>query len=162
MKPAQATRAARKPRSEGGQAVVEFAIVLPILLAVFIGIISAGLYLNAYLTVAQAARVGVRSASLGVPVGNPGDTGSATIYGQVDDQIRLGAGMSPAHASLCLEQSQSTSDQPVVTLTIAYTYTPVLAVPFLPDPTNICQSYTMVQESSTSYATVGGPGCPCG
>ncbi len=155
-------RARGRGRAEGGQAIVEFVIVLPLLLALFIGIISAGLYLNAYLTVAQAARVGVRSASLGVPVGSPGDTGSATIYGQVDDQIRLGAGMSPANATVCLGQTTPPGAPPVVTLTIAYTYTPALAVPFLPDPTDICQSYTMVQEASANYPA-SAPGCgACG
>ncbi len=49
---------------ESGQAVVEFAIVLPILLLLVMGIIQFGFILNGQITVTSAAREGARLAAV--------------------------------------------------------------------------------------------------
>jgi Flp pilus assembly protein TadG len=49
---------------ERGQAMVEFALVLPVLAILVIAIAQVGLLLNAYLEVTDAARVGARKASV--------------------------------------------------------------------------------------------------
>lgn len=48
-----------------GQAIVEFAMILPILLLILLGIIEFGRFYNAWLMVTHASREGSRMASLG-------------------------------------------------------------------------------------------------
>lgn len=50
------------PRGEQGQAVVEFALVLPILIALLLGIVQAGVAFNHYIAVTDAARAAERKA----------------------------------------------------------------------------------------------------
>lgn len=52
------------PRRESGQAMVEFALVLPALLLVVLGIIQFGVLFNNYLALTDAARVGARQAAV--------------------------------------------------------------------------------------------------
>jgi Flp pilus assembly protein TadG len=54
----------RRTRDERGQAMVEFALVLPVLAILLVVIAQLGLVLNAYLEVTDAARVGARKASV--------------------------------------------------------------------------------------------------
>lgn len=51
-------------RDRKGQAMVEFALVLPILLLILLGIVDFGRILNEHLTVTAAAREGARSAAV--------------------------------------------------------------------------------------------------
>jgi Na+-transporting methylmalonyl-CoA/oxaloacetate decarboxylase gamma subunit len=54
----------RKSHDQRGQAMVEFALVLPVLAILIVAIAQLGLLLNAYLEVTDAARVGARKASV--------------------------------------------------------------------------------------------------
>jgi Flp pilus assembly protein TadG len=54
-----------RPRGERGASAVEFALVVPVLLLVLFGIIDFGFAVNRYAIVNNAAREGVREASLG-------------------------------------------------------------------------------------------------
>lgn len=54
----------RPLRAEDGQAAVEFAIVLPALLALLLGIIQGGIAFSHYITVTDAARAAARKAVL--------------------------------------------------------------------------------------------------
>lgn len=49
-------------RSENGQAAVEFALVVPVLLLLLLGIIQGGIVFHNYLTVTDAARAAARQA----------------------------------------------------------------------------------------------------
>ena len=49
-----------KEKAEGGQALVEFALVLPILMLLIIGIIKGGLLFNNYLQLTDSVRTGAR------------------------------------------------------------------------------------------------------
>jgi Flp pilus assembly protein TadG len=51
-------------RNQKGQALVEFAIVLPILLLLVFGIIQFGILFNNYLTLTDAVRAGARQAAV--------------------------------------------------------------------------------------------------
>ena len=62
------------PRGEGGNALVEFALVLPLLMLVFAGIVDFGFLFQRYEVITNAAREGARLAVL------PG-------YGTTDVQI---------------------------------------------------------------------------
>lgn len=54
-------------RNEKGQSLVEFAILLPILLLLLMGILEFGIMLNSYLTINNSAREGAR---LGIVAGS--------------------------------------------------------------------------------------------
>lgn len=52
-------------KKQKGQSLVEFAIILPILLLILIGILEFGMILNSYLTIHSASREGARLAIVG-------------------------------------------------------------------------------------------------
>ncbi|MDF2614267.1 MAG: TadE-like protein [Clostridia bacterium] len=52
-------------KNQRGQALVEFAVILPLLLLLIMGIIQFGLVMNAYLTTQNAAREGARAGIVG-------------------------------------------------------------------------------------------------
>ena len=55
----------RHVKNNRGQALVEFALVLPMLLLLVVGMMHFGLIINQYMVLAEAAREGARSAALG-------------------------------------------------------------------------------------------------
>ena len=63
---------------EHGQAVTEFAVVLPILATILLAIIQCGIVLNHYLTLNDAVRVAARAAAANASLG----AGSASAAGQ--------------------------------------------------------------------------------
>ena len=56
--------ARRRMKSEDGQAAVEFALIVPILLVFLLAIIEVGIAFSHYVTLTDAARVGARKAIL--------------------------------------------------------------------------------------------------
>ena len=52
-------------KNNRGQALVEFALIIPVLLLLVVGVMEFGLVINQYMVVAEAAREGARSAALG-------------------------------------------------------------------------------------------------
>lgn len=63
-------------RGDAGVALVEFALVAPVLLVLMIGILDVGRAVNAYVTISNAAREGSRYAALH-PTASPGAIESA-------------------------------------------------------------------------------------
>ncbi|OAA93725.1 TadE/TadG family type IV pilus assembly protein [Clostridium coskatii] len=51
--------------NEKGQALVEFAIILPILLLIVMGIVQFGMVVNSYITIENASREGARAGIIG-------------------------------------------------------------------------------------------------
>ena len=81
----QAARASHLPRSaagrrERGAAAVEMALVMPLLLAMIIGIIDFSRIFNAELQLSQAAREGAKIAALG----SPGGFAPADVYARTN------------------------------------------------------------------------------
>ena len=70
------TRMRRIDRAQDGQAMVEFALVLPLLLLLIMGIIQFGILFNNYVTLTDAVRAGARQAA--VSRGLPDPVGAAT------------------------------------------------------------------------------------
>ena len=58
-------------RRQDGQAIVELALVLPVLLLLLVGILKFGLLYNNYITLTDSVRVGARSLSLGRGLHDP-------------------------------------------------------------------------------------------
>ena len=56
----KATRRIIRPLEERGQALVEFAVILPVIILILMGIVDLGRVFNAYVTIANAAREGAR------------------------------------------------------------------------------------------------------
>ncbi len=61
-------RSRRPPRRSRGQALVEFAVVLPVFLLILAGVIDFGLGLYSQMTVINAAREGARYAVVNTPL----------------------------------------------------------------------------------------------
>jgi Flp pilus assembly protein TadG len=66
-------------RNERGQAMVEFALVLPILMALLLGIIQFGIVFNNYITLTDATRAGARQAAVSRFVGDSGASAKAAV-----------------------------------------------------------------------------------
>ena len=161
----------RRLRDRSGQAVVEMALVLPLLVLFILGIISYGLYINAVDTVQQAVRLGVRSAALGDTMGCPGDSAEtelgdgqpATVYGVVDDQLNNNKALSPTSGSTPLPVvtyaavigNQSNSQENDILMTVAYAYHPVIPIPgLLPSTVEIAETYQMMVETAPASDAV--------
>jgi len=81
-----------------GAALVEFALILPILLMLFLGIIEFGVVMMHQLTLVQIAREGSRHASLGKPVA------------QIQARILNTGGALPNHNELTMHFDVSNND----------------------------------------------------
>jgi Flp pilus assembly protein TadG len=66
-------------RSEDGQAMAELALVLPILVAVMLGIVQFGIIFNNYVTLTDAARAGARKAAVSRFVADDGASAKALV-----------------------------------------------------------------------------------
>lgn len=64
----------RTARNQEGQALVEFALVLPLLLVLIMGIIQFGFLFNNYITLTDAVRVGARQAAVSRTLPDPEGT----------------------------------------------------------------------------------------
>jgi len=102
-------------KNQKGQALVEFAIVLPILLMLVMGIIQFGMMLNSYLAIENASREGAR----------------AGIVGSTDAEIESliiasSPSLDPADLTVTLtpsEANRSSGDTLTVTVTYNYKFT---------------------------------------
>lgn len=104
----------RMTKEERGQAMVEFAIVVPILLLLVFGIIQFGILFNHYQTLTDAVRVGARQAAVSRPLPDP--TGAATA------RVRSAARTSLDDAKLEVEVTSSWVQGSDVTVRATYPY----------------------------------------
>jgi Flp pilus assembly protein TadG len=81
-KPSRSLHLGRLAKSERGTAVVEFALIAPLLFLIVFGIIEFGRILNAYNDLTQLAGQGARAAAVS---SNPDGTSVAAASGTVDD-----------------------------------------------------------------------------
>ena len=103
----QRPRARRRFRTADGQAVVEFALVLPLLMLLILGIIKGGILYNNYLSLTDSVRSGARDFSIERGQTDPcGDTAAAVVAAR--------GGL--AQSNLTLKLTESTSGS-------IYTYT---------------------------------------
>jgi len=78
-------------RREDGQAITEFALILPVLVALLLGIIQFGIVFNNYLTITDAARAGARRAAVSRFIGDNGASAKTTAQNSAQqlDQTAL-------------------------------------------------------------------------
>lgn len=103
----------RKNRSESGQSALEFAIILPVLLAIVVGIFEFGIAWNRKQVLTNAAREGARWLVL------PG-TDPALARNEIDIYL-TSAGIDPATVADFIDQEGgSTGDTVTVQLTLVH------------------------------------------
>ncbi len=121
--------------SERGSAVVEFALVLPIMLMVALAFVQVGLLARDQLLLIQASRAGARQAAV---ESDENGIRSATI--------QAAAGLDPARVRLTVERGGGLGDP----VTVAVGYEASLAVPLVgwlfPPTVSLGASATMRQE----------------
>lgn len=102
-------------KNQKGQALVEFAIVLPILLMLVMGIIQFGMMLNSYLAIENASREGARAGIVG-----SADTEIESLI------IASSPSLDPAYLTVSLTPSEAnrrSGDTLTVTVTYNYKFT---------------------------------------
>ena len=128
-----------------GQALVEFALVVPLLLLFLLGIIQMGLLFNGFITIQQAARIGVREASLGESTKSVG----CAIHTQIATD-----GIFPATAvvSWSVTPSPDGVSPSTVNVAVSTNYPLLIGIPGFGQQVPIAQNYTMVQEDPSGGA----------
>lgn len=102
-------------RNEAGQSIVEFAFVLPILLALVLGIVQFGIAFNNYLTITDATRVGARKAAVSRFLGDNGAAASTATYSSA-------AGLDPVKLVVAVTSTSWTTPGADVSVTATYPY----------------------------------------
>jgi Flp pilus assembly protein TadG len=102
-------------RNEEGQGIVEFALVLPVLLALVLGIVQFGITFNNYLTITDATRVGARKAAVSRFLGDSGAAARTATYSAA-------SGLDPARLVVDIQSTSWTTPGADVTVTATYPY----------------------------------------
>lgn len=134
-------KTARTTEPETGQAILEFALAMPFLLAFVFFIVDCGLFAFSYVSLTNAVREGARCAAVG---GTQGAVSArvTTTYG--------GTG-SPAVGAMAYDPSPAVIGGSV-TVTASQTYewiTPIGLVPGIDSTTSYSKSATMRMETNT-------------
>jgi Flp pilus assembly protein TadG len=100
-------------RKERGQTLVEFALVLPILSLLLLGVIQFGIVFNHYITLTDAVRAGARKGAVGRHLQDP--------QGAVEDAVR-NAATDMDHDQLQITVDSSWTQGSDVTVSASYPY----------------------------------------
>jgi len=103
----------RPLRDEKGQAMAEFAIVLPVLCLVFFGIFQFGVLFNNYVTLTDAVRAGARTAAVSRDDADP--VGAATTAVR-----NSGADLNQSSLNVTVTSSWTAGSDVTVTATYPY------------------------------------------
>lgn len=98
----------RSHRRERGQATVEMALVMPILLLILLGIVQLGLIFHAQLTLDTAAREGARRGAVGA--------GDAAIR----DRVARVSGFDPAALQITVTPAEPRQSGDELTINVSY------------------------------------------
>ena len=111
-------------RDESGQAITEFALILPILMALLLGIIQFGIVFNNYVTITDAARAGARKAAVSRFLGDNGTAAQAVARNSAQglNQAKLGVSVKACSGANCSSSAWNISGSDVV-VTTTYPYT---------------------------------------
>jgi Flp pilus assembly protein TadG len=104
-------------KKEDGQALVEFAILLPILLLLLLGILQFGVVFNNYIQVTSAAREGARKAAVSRSLGVAGATSAARTAAK-----NASPGLSLTDSQITVTPSNSMAQGSDVTVQVKYPY----------------------------------------
>ena len=124
---------ARLVRSERAAAMVEMALVLPLFLALLMGILVYGQYFLLAHSVQQAANDGARAAITGLDAADR----SAIAIRAVDRSMKAIAGFAPDTRSVAVSE---TSDAVTVAVTYHVPATSLIRSSFVPSPGNVIRA----------------------
>ena len=150
-----------RSRGESGQALVEFALVLPLLLTVLLGLIDFGRAFNYWIDETHMANLGARLAAVNAP---STDTGGMSlqqyILSQADTtELRNGGTSSvPTKAQVCVSFPNSTAnvgDPVTVTVNVTYDYLPFIGQTISQAAVNVSGSATMRLEATPTNYSAG-------
>src|SRR4051794_16728159 len=105
----------RRVAREDGQAMVEMALILPILLMLILAIVQFGIAFNNYITLTDATRAGARKASI---ARFTGDNGAAATLVVKDDA----SGLTPTKLAVSVTATNWVVPGSVVTVSASYPY----------------------------------------
>ncbi|MGI6308985.1 MAG: TadE/TadG family type IV pilus assembly protein, partial [Dethiobacteria bacterium] len=111
----------RFKKNDQGQSLVEFAIILPLLLLVLLGIIQFGIIFSSYITVTTAAREGARVAIVGAD--------DITIKNKVTETVSASAFLNEIDSGDIEIEPESRIQKHMVTVTV--NASAKIVVPFL-------------------------------
>ena len=142
----------REQISERGSSAVEIALVLPVVLVLFLGIVEVAFLLFAHVQVANAAREGARTGSLCRLNGNCDSLTTAvkdTVFSEAQflNMTDVGTGGNTA----VVVQPSSLSYVPAIgdpiTVTVTYNYTPPFVSNYVPMfPSQIPVEHTLIMH----------------
>ncbi len=110
---------------DDGQAIVEFALVLPLLMGLLLGIVQFGIVFNNYETLTDAARVGARQAAVSRFVGDNGVSAEAAAVAAasgLNNTLTVDAQSCAPGTSPCPGTEDWTTPGNEVTVTATYPY----------------------------------------
>jgi Flp pilus assembly protein TadG len=152
----------RLPRNgESGQALVEFALVLPLLLTVLLGLIDFGKAFNYWIDETHMANLGARLAAVNAP---STDTGGMSLQQYVLSQadtteLRNGGTSSvPTKAHVCISFPNGTTnvgDPVTVTVNVTYDYLPFIGKAISQAGVAVSGSATMRLEATPTNYSAG-------
>jgi Flp pilus assembly protein TadG len=100
-------------RSERGQSMTEFALVLPLLVVLLFGIIQFGITFNNYISLTDAVRAGARKATTSRHANDP-------VAVTIDQVRRAATDLDPADLQVSVESSWNPYDDVKVTASYPY------------------------------------------
>lgn len=125
-----------RSRNQRGQALVETALVLPVILAMVLGIFGFGRLFNAQLVITNASREGARLGALG--------RSDSRIQEAVTKYL-AGAALADPATQVVIERTTGI-DGSDVTVSLSYPFHSVIALPGVPDPLYLKSSAVMRVE----------------
>ena len=102
-------------RRDDGQAIVEMALILPILISIVLGIAQFGIAYNNYITLTDATRAGARKAAVSRFVGDAGASAVATVKSDASN-------LTPSKLTVSVTSTNWTVPGSDVTVTATYPY----------------------------------------
>jgi Flp pilus assembly protein TadG len=100
-------------RSERGQSMTEFALVLPILVMLLFGIIQFGITFNNYITLTDAVRAGARKGAVARHLDDP-------VGATVEQVRRAGTDLNPDDLQIDVQSSWNPGDEVKVSASYPY------------------------------------------
>jgi hypothetical protein len=148
----------RAARREDGQALVELALILPVLLLIVFGIIDFGRALNLNDQATNIANQAARYAAVNQPP--PGACGSASpaspcissLSGWVQKQVTGSVGGTP---TVCVTNGTSVGQPVTVSVSFTYSWLPILGLGFPSSPIAGSATMRIEQTASNSFYANG-------
>ena len=144
---------------ERGVALVEFALILPILAVLLFGMLDFGRAVNYWTDATHLTHEGARMAAVGKWPGSDGGVSLATyLRNQADtDELKNGSSSVTAPLSVCVTVGANVGDPIVVKAAFTYRWLAVLKLDST--ETSITSSATMRRESTPASPPNYGPAC---